>query len=78
MQRFADSAYRRNAVSCQVSREHDHGALAERISCGAIIMRAGRNCWHLLTADDHHQEFIRPDQRNRGPCADSGTDHTVP
>jgi hypothetical protein len=77
MRLSADSPYRRNAVSCQVSRKHDSGALAERIGRGASVMHARRSRWHLLAADDHHQRLIRPDQRDRRPRADSGTDQTV-
>ena len=39
MERSADGPYRGNAISCQVSREHDCGALAERIGPGATVMR---------------------------------------
>jgi hypothetical protein len=34
-------------------------------------MRSGRIRWPLLAVDDHHQEFIRPDQRDRRPRAES-------
>ncbi len=41
MQRSANRTYRRNPVRCQVSREHHCGALAERISRGAIAHALG-------------------------------------
>jgi hypothetical protein len=37
-------------------------------------MRAGRNRWRLRATNDHHQEFIRADQRDRWPRADGGAD----
>jgi hypothetical protein len=58
MQCDSDGPHRRNTVSCQVSREHGRGALAERISRGPTVTRAGCNLWHLPVVDDHHQEFI--------------------
>jgi hypothetical protein len=70
-------AYRGKAVGRQVSRDHDWSALAERIGQGAILTGAGRNRWHLLAADDHHQELMRPGKRDRRPRADSSTDQTM-
>jgi hypothetical protein len=66
-----------DGVSRQVSREHCCGMLFERINCGAIVMRAGRDRWHLLAADNHHQEFIQTDQRDRSPRPDSSADQTM-
>jgi hypothetical protein len=40
VQRSTDGAYRGNTVTCQVSREHRCGTLAERIDREAIVMRA--------------------------------------
>ena len=54
-----DGAYGGKAVGCQVSREHHRSALAERIGRVAILTDAGQNRWHLLAADDHHQELVR-------------------
>ena len=70
-------AYRGKAVGRQVSRDHDWSALAERIGQGAILTGAGRNRWHLLAADNHHQEFIQTDQRDRSPRPDSSADQTM-
>ena len=77
MKRSTDSAYRGKAVGCQVSREHDCGALTERIGRRAILKGAGRNRRHLLAADDQHQELIRSDKRDRRPRADSSAHQTV-
>jgi hypothetical protein len=63
-----------------MSCENGCGALAERVGRGAIVMRAGRNCWHLLAADDHYQEFVRSDQYTAGhaPTAASITPWPTP
>jgi hypothetical protein len=53
-QRGADGAYRWNPISCQLSPRRG-------------VMRAGRGCQRLRAANDHHQEFIRSDQRDRRP-----------
>jgi hypothetical protein len=62
-----DGTYRGKAVGRQVSREHDCGGLTERICRIAVVTSVGRNRWHLLATDDHHQKFIRPDQHDRRP-----------
>jgi hypothetical protein len=62
MQRSPDSSYRRNAVSRQVSREHNHDTLAQRIGGKAIVTRVVRIRWQLPAADDRHQELVRADQ----------------
>jgi hypothetical protein len=49
------------------------GLRLERIS----VRHQGRNCHlrlHLSTADDHHEQLIRSDQRHRRPCGHGGTD----
>jgi hypothetical protein len=77
MQLSTDSPYRRNAVSCQVRREHDGGMFVQRIGHAAILTRPRPSRRPLLTADHHHQQLIRPDERDRRPRADSGTDQAV-
>ena len=77
MQRRPDGAYRGKTVGCQVTRKQDCSALAQRIGCRAILTAAGFNPCRLLAADDHHQELVRPDKRNRRPRADSSADQAV-
>jgi len=60
MQLSTDGAYRRNLISCQLSREHDCGALAKRIDGGAIIMHAWRNRRHLSAAYDQINRHAVP------------------
>lgn len=71
MQRSPDGSYRGNTISCQFSREHDCGLLSKRIGhrCTIVRARLGRR---LRVTDDHHQQFMRPDERDRRPRGHSG------
>jgi hypothetical protein len=72
-----DGAYRGNAIGFKFSRERRGGALPEGIGHGALVMRAGRVRRRLRAADDHHQELVRADERDRRPRGHSRTDETV-
>jgi hypothetical protein len=77
MERCTDGTYRGKAISCELGREHHCGPLSERIDNGHIILRPGRHDRHLGAANDHHQELIRSDKRDRRPSCHSGADDAV-
>jgi hypothetical protein len=72
-----DRANLGNARDRKLLGEHPRSLLMQR-----VFPRNSRNavwvCRRLSAADDHHQQLIRADKRNRRPRAHRGPDRTVP
>ena len=49
-----DRPNRGNALSCEVSREHQDSLVPERIVHDRVSVRTGRDRRNLIPADDHH------------------------
>jgi hypothetical protein len=68
------ATHRGNTISRQCRRKHDCGLLSKRIDHRRNIIQATCNRRHLVAPNDHHQELIRSDERDRWPrghqCAD--------
>jgi predicted ATPase len=62
-----DRADRRNALSREISREHQDRVILERIGHDRVSVRTGRDRRHLAPADDHHQQFVRSHERDSRP-----------
>jgi len=72
----ADRADRRNAMRCQLIGEYLGCLFTERVQ---VIRTSGyaARC-RLRTADNHHEQFIGADQRDRRPRGHRSTDRPVP
>jgi hypothetical protein len=67
MERCTNGTYRGNTISFELSREQRRGLLFKRIDHWRPMMRARRGRRRLRATNGHHQELIRPDERDRRP-----------
>lgn len=72
----ADRTDRRNAMCRQLTGEYLGRLFTERIR----VIRAARYAirYHLGTADNHHEQFVRADQRHRRPRGHHRANRPVP
>jgi hypothetical protein len=61
----ANRADRGNTIRCQLTGEYLRYLFTERVRDTRAAGHAIRH--HLGTADDHHQQFVATDQRDRRP-----------
>jgi hypothetical protein len=73
---LADRANRRHAIRCQLIGEYLGRLLLKRIPGFRFARHAIRH--HLRTADNHHEQLVRPDQRDRRPRSHRRPDVPVP
>jgi hypothetical protein len=77
MELRADRAYRRNAISREDIGEQLRGLHLHRVS--TRYPRCSRRVrQYLSAADDHHEQFVGADERNRGPRGHSRTGKAMP
>jgi hypothetical protein len=69
MELRADCANRRHATRCQLTGEYPGRSLLKRIPGFRLAEHAVRH--HLSTADNHREQLVRPDQRDRRPRSHS-------